>query len=95
MPSPEALGVTPSRLATRCTLQVLPVDWNVTRDRLEGLGAIGFKLAKLPDGVYRVAFVLPSSRAGHLHQVEAEAATEGNAVCQALDLADQWTRQGQ
>jgi hypothetical protein len=90
LPSPEQLGVS----STPAALQDLPVDWNVTRDRLNHLGAVGFAVAKLPEGAYRIAFELPTSQAGRTHHIEAEAATEGAAVCRALDSADKWVGQG-
>jgi hypothetical protein len=89
LPSPAQLGVASGPAA----LPNLPVDWNVTRDRLDHLGAIGFGLAKLPEGAYRIAFDLPTSQPGRTHHIEAEAATEGAAVCRALDMADQWAGQ--
>jgi hypothetical protein len=92
LPSPEQLGVAGAGPASAVTASHPDVDWNVTRDRLHGLGAIGFHLAKLPEGAFRVAFLLPTTHPGRLHQIEAEAPSEGTAVCRALDLADQWTR---
>jgi hypothetical protein len=93
LPSPEQLGVAAAHVAPAVNMG-MPVDWNVTRDRLQHLGAVGFALARLPDGAYRIAFDLPTTQAGRTHHIEAEAATEGAAVCRALDLADQWTGQG-
>jgi hypothetical protein len=92
LPSPEQLGVAAAQ-APPAKQTDLPVDWNVTRDRLQGLGAIGFALARLPNGAYRIAFDLPTTQAGRTHHIEAEAGTEGAAVCRALDMADQWTGQ--
>jgi hypothetical protein len=94
LPSPEQLGVVGAGAVPGATTPYLDVDWNVTRDRLHGLGAVGFHLAKLPEGAFRVAFLLPTTQPGWLHQIEAEAETEGTAVCRALELADQWTRAG-
>jgi len=91
LPSPEQLGVASAQPA----FQDSPVDWNVTHDRLNHLGAVRFDLAKLPDGAYRIAFELPTTQAGRTHHIEAEAATEGAAVCRALDLADRWVGQRQ
>jgi hypothetical protein len=87
LPSPEQLGVraAPSAMAA---IQDLPVDWNVTHDRLNRLGAVGFAMAKLAGGG-----VLPTTQPNRMHHIEAEAATEGAAVCRALDLADHWTGQ--
>jgi hypothetical protein len=93
LPSPEQLGVASARPAPVVNLLDLPVDWNVTRDRLNRLGAVGFHLAKLGQGKFRVAFVLPTTQPGRMHHIEAEAVTEGAAVCRALDLADQWAGQ--
>jgi len=92
LPTPEQLGVAMARPAATA-LQDLPVDWNVTRDRLNRLGAVRFSVAKLSEGAYRIAFELPTTQPGRTHHIEAEAATEGAAVCQALDLADLWTGQ--
>jgi hypothetical protein len=88
LPAPEQLGVACASAAG--APRDLPVDWNVTRDRLQSLGVVGFHLTKLSGASYRVAFVLPTAQAGRMHHIEAEAATEGAAVCRALDLADQW-----
>ena len=92
LPAPEQLGVALARPTTPALLD-LPVDWNVTRDRLNRLGALHFAVTKLPAGAYRIAFELPTTQPGRTHHIEAEAATEGAAVCQALDLADLWTGQ--
>jgi hypothetical protein len=93
LPSPEELGVIPAAPAAASTALDRPVDWNVTHDRLNRLGAVGFHLAKLANGACRVAFVLPTAQPGRMHHIEAEAASEGAAVCRALDLADQWVGQ--
>jgi hypothetical protein len=92
LPAPEQLGVACASAAAG-TPRDLPVDWNVTRDRLQSLGVVGFHLTKLSGASYRVAFVLPTTQAGRMHHIEAEAATEGAAVRRALDQADQWVGQ--
>jgi hypothetical protein len=94
LPSPEQLGVAGLRpTASPVVVQDMPVDWNVTHDRLNQLGAMDLHLTRLSSGVYRVTFVLAAAQPGRLHHIEAEAATEGGAVCSALDQADLWTSQ--
>jgi hypothetical protein len=94
LPSPEQLGVAAVQPVAHTALPLnMPVDWNVTHDRLDRLGALDLHLTRLSGGTYRVAFVLATTQPGWLHHIEAEAATEGAAVCSALDQADQWTNQ--
>jgi hypothetical protein len=93
LPPPEALGVKSAQ--TPAAVLDLPVDWNVTHDRLNRLGAIRLVLAKLEGGSCRFAFELPTTEPGRMHHIEAEAASEGAAVCRALDLADHWVAQRQ
>lgn len=83
LPSPAALGITASRpVATAVAL-----DWNAVHARLERLGAVRFQSDRLPQGGYRVTFVLPSGAAG-TQQVEGIAATQADAVQLALRRAE-------
>jgi hypothetical protein len=82
LPSPEELGVAFAVPAK--------VDWNATRERLNHLGAIGLQMVQMTDGSYRIAFVMRTNQADHVHHIEATAATEAEAVALAMTRAEQW-----
>jgi hypothetical protein len=84
LPSPQALGVVPSAPV------VAKVDWNTTHERLQRLGGTGFQSLKLPDGRYRVGFILQASRTDEVHRVEATSDSEAEAVAAALRQAEDW-----
>jgi hypothetical protein len=83
LPSPEEAGVAVASAPCK-------VDWNALRDRLQQLGGVGLQTAQLPDGSYRVAFVMRTNQPDRFHNIEATAATEGEAVNVALLRAEQW-----
>jgi hypothetical protein len=87
--SPEELGVAAARPAVPETAPA-SADWNSARDRLNRLSAVGFQLNKLDQGGFRVTCFLPSGQPGRTHCVEAIAASEGAAVAEALQRAEQW-----
>jgi hypothetical protein len=91
MPSPEELGI---RRASAPVVAETSVDWNDTRDRLARLGALSFRLDKLPQGNCRVTFLLPTRQPQRTHEIEAMAATEAAAVRLALAQAQRWVEQG-
>jgi len=78
LPSPEALGI---RTAT-----APGIDWNVTHARLDRLQAVRFQSDRLPQGGYRVTFILPAGTQSQ--PVEAVGETEAAAVQLALARAE-------
>ena len=90
MPSPEELGVTPTAPAAA----LVKVDWNETRDRLQRMGCVGFQTAKIGDGRHRVVVTLRTNRVDQEQNIEAVAATEGEAVVAVLARAEQWVATG-
>ena len=91
LPSPEELGVGCGCSHCRCEpchCQA-PVDWAEVHRRLDQLGALSFHQQKLLEGGYRVSFALPGSRSDRMHQVEATAPTEAQAVHLALQKAQE------
>jgi hypothetical protein len=79
LPSPEALGIR--------TAATTMLDWNATHARLERLQAVRFQSDRLPEGGYRVTFLLPTG-ASMPQQVEACGASEAAAVHLALQRAE-------
>ncbi len=77
MPSPEQLG-----LGTKP--QRASVNWDDVRLRLQRLKVTSFQLQRLPNG-YRFICALPG---GPMREVQAEAATEAEAIDQALAQAE-------
>jgi hypothetical protein len=84
LPTPEEIGLT-NAVAAQTGL-----DWAAAHARLEKLGADCFQLRRLPDGAYRCQCRLPTTQASVTHCVEAVAASEADAVRQALEKAEQW-----
>jgi hypothetical protein len=84
-PSPVMLP-TPEQLGVACTPPAPPetVDWNATHTRLRQLGALGWQVARLPQGGYRFTFLLPTAQPNCSRHVEATAASEAEAVRLAL-----------
>jgi hypothetical protein len=90
IPSPQEVGVAaPARSASA------KVDWNVTRDRLERLGAISVQTIRLEEGRHRVTFLLRTNQPDRVQHIEATAGTEAEAVAVALERAEQWASAGQ
>jgi hypothetical protein len=86
LPSPESLGIT----ATRTVERDVP-DWTEAHRRLDRLGASCFQLAKLPHGGCRITCLLPTAEADRTHRIEAQAASESEALRLVLAKADAWT----
>jgi hypothetical protein len=57
------------------------------------LNAVGFQLDQLPGGTVRFSCLLPTAQAGGPHRVEAQAATEAEAVRLVLDQASRWRQE--
>jgi hypothetical protein len=65
-------------------------DWTQAHRDLERLASISYQLDKLPEGGCRFTCLLLTSQPGFTHRVEAEAATEAEAVRLVLDKAKEW-----
>jgi hypothetical protein len=89
LPSPEQLGLTANAVAA----SVPRLDWSAIHQRLDQLGATCFHLEKLARGC-RVTCLLPTAQADRSHRIEAEAATEAEAVAIAVTQAESWARNG-
>jgi hypothetical protein len=88
MPSPEELGVTANRPA-----QAVPIDWTAVHARLDQLGATCFQVERPSPGMSRITCLLPASQAGRMHRIEAQAASEADAVRLALSQIEEWAGQ--
>ena len=87
LPKPEQLGIhkpQPRDIGT---------DWADARRRLDALGAVTFQSAKLPNGGCRFTCLLPTDQPNYNHRIEAEAATETEAVRLGLERAESWAQQ--
>ncbi len=85
IPSPEALGVSSCKLA-----DAQPVDWTAVHARLDLLGATCFHLERFAQGGCRITCLLPTSQQGLTHRIDAQAATESDAVRLTLAKAEAW-----
>jgi hypothetical protein len=85
IPPPEELGISPAPLA-----EMNGADWTQAHRDLERLASISYQLDKLPEGGCRFTCLLLTSQPGFTHRVEAEAATEAEAVRLVLDKAKEW-----
>ena len=84
LPTPEQLGVACTPAAARPAATPEAVDWNATHTRLRQLGALGWQVARLPQGGYRFTFLLPTAQPNCSRHVEATGASEAEAVRLAL-----------
>jgi hypothetical protein len=85
LPTPEQLGVGLSKGSERKA-----IDWANVHDRLDRLGASCFHQQKMPEGGYRITCLLPTAQSERTHRIEAQAATEAEAVRAVLAQAEQW-----
>ncbi|MBV9121990.1 MAG: hypothetical protein JO112_01360 [Planctomycetes bacterium] len=85
MPSPQQLGLAPAKPE-----EAGEVDWTTAHQRLKALGAVCFNLVQLPQGGCRFTCLLPTNQPNRSHRIEAQAASEGEAVRLALDQAETW-----
>jgi hypothetical protein len=83
IPSPEELGV------ARATDNVA-VDWTTVHNQLNRMGASCFHLEKLANGGCRITCLLPGGQQGRSRHIEAEAASEAEAIRATLAKADEW-----
>jgi hypothetical protein len=87
LPAPDQLGVAEAVSA------VMPhADWADVHRRLDRLAALSFHQEKLTAGGCRITVLLPTDRRDRAHQVEADAATEAEAVSMALERAEKWAK---
>ncbi len=84
LPPPEQLGIRTAAAAPE-------TDWNAIHRRLRELGSTAFQSRQTADGVL-ITFLLPTSEAGRQQRIEAQAATEAEAIRLALARADEWVR---
>ena len=84
LPPPDKLGLTPK------TVQAT-VDWNVTRARLQQLGATNYRVDYLGADGFRVRLLL-NGQAGSMHEIETTAGTDAEALAVALEQAEQWKK---
>jgi hypothetical protein len=82
LPTPEELGV-----GARSAEQS---DWTPGYRRLCDLGATSFQFTRLPQGGCRVSCVLPTAQPDRNHRIDAEAATEFEAIRLAVGAAEEW-----
>lgn len=87
MPTPEELGVSCGPTDGSA------LDWTIARRRLDSLGAACFQLEKLSSGGYRFTCLLLTGQPNRTHRVEAQAATEAEAVRLVLERAERWAGQ--
>lgn len=87
LPPPEQLGIVAESRET-----TLALDWNHVHRRLRELGTLSSQLQKIPEGGYRFICLLPTSQPDQARRVEAVAATEAEAVRNALARAEQGDR---
>ena len=85
MPSPEELGV-----AVVPRPENLSVDWTAAHVQLDRLGATCFHLERLPKGGCRITCLLPTKQSDRTHRIEAEAASDADAIRLALAQAERW-----
>jgi hypothetical protein len=94
LPSPGELGLQGVGAAHSETSGAKAVvDWADVHRRLDRLGALSFHQEKLPEGGYRVTFLLPSDQPNRAHQIDARAETVAEAVGLALERAEKWGEQ--
>jgi hypothetical protein len=87
LPPPELLGVSKPHPRNGSA------DWADARRRLDELGAVTFQVSKLPEGGCRFTCLLPTDQQNYHHRIEADAASEPEAVRLGLERAENWARQ--
>jgi hypothetical protein len=88
--SPEALGLTGTK-----PVETANVDWTAVHHRLDQLGAACFQVERLPKGSCKIICLLPTSQPGARHRIEAQAASEAEAVRLTLAQAEEWVKTSQ
>jgi hypothetical protein len=87
LPKPEQLGI------RKPPQRDNGLDWADARRRLDVLGAVTIQSTKLPEGGCRFTCLLATGRPNYNHRIEAEGATEAEAVRLGLERAESWARQ--
>lgn len=88
MPSPDQLGVNARPADGSC-------DWTAARRRMQDLGVVTFQVDHPSAERYQFTCLLPTAEAGRTHRIEAQGASEAEAVRRALDEAQRWRTQAQ
>jgi hypothetical protein len=88
IPSPDQLGVASVRAGNPTS-----TDWSAAHHRLDQLGALAFHEERIAGGGCRFICVLPTAQPNRMHRIEAEAASEAEAVQLTLDKAEAWAHQ--
>jgi hypothetical protein len=86
LPTPEQLGLTPAKAPA--------ADAAGLERRLQNLNAVGFRMTRVAGDRWQVVCELPTAQPDRTHRVEAEAATQAEAVRAVLDRAEQWVGAG-
>jgi len=86
MPSPDQLGVAARPADGSC-------DWAAARQRMQDLGVVTFQVDHPAAEQYQFTCLLRTAEAGRTHRIEAQGATESEAVRRALDEAQRWRAQ--
>jgi 3-oxoacyl-(acyl-carrier-protein) synthase len=73
-------------------LEPASVDWMAVRQRLQAVGATTFQIAQRPNNQWAFCLAMPTSVPGKVHRIEAEAATEAEAIAHALSEAERWRK---
>lgn len=84
LPPPEQLGIGAKAPAAE-------IDMNVVHRRLRELGSQSYQLQRTPEG-YRFTCLLPTAHPDRTQRIEAQGATEAEAVRLALARAEQWAQ---
>jgi hypothetical protein len=67
-------------------------DWTAALHRLDQLGATSIHRDKLPQGGCRLSCLLPTGQPGRTHRIDAQAASDAEALRLALEKAEEWAR---
>jgi hypothetical protein len=95
MPTPEQLGVAlahagaPAAPAAPAGQAAGTVDWTATVQQLGQLGVASWHVESLPGGACRLTCWLPRPQPGVQHRIDAEGATQAEAVRLCLDKVRQ------
>jgi hypothetical protein len=84
LPPPDQLGAGPAPAAA-------DIDWNVVHRRLHELGSQSSQSSQTPEG-FRFVCLLRTADPNRIQRIEAQGATEAEAVRRALARAEQWAQ---
>jgi hypothetical protein len=80
MPPPEQLGIAAPGA----------IDWAAVHQRLDRLGVTCFQMDRPVSGGCHIVCLVPSRQPGQHRRVEAQAATQAEAIRVVLDRAEEW-----